>query len=145
MSKKTIIVDLDGTICDIDHRLHYILDEQQNWDKFFLSCGDDKPIWPVIEAVKALHRGTFNIVIFSGRGDIAEDATRNWLARYGIVYTELYLRKADDFRPDHEIKREWLKELGEENVLFSIEDRQSVVDMWREEGVTCFQCAPGDF
>ena len=31
------------------------------------------------------------------------------------------------------------------DVLFAIDDRQQVVDMWRANGVTCLQCAPGDF
>jgi len=26
-----------------------------------------------------------------------------------------------------------------------IDDRQVVVDFWRAEGLTCLQCAPGDF
>jgi hypothetical protein len=26
-----------------------------------------------------------------------------------------------------------------------VDDRQKVVDMWRAEGLTCFQVAPGDF
>ena len=31
------------------------------------------------------------------------------------------------------------------DVLMCVDDRQKVVDMWRSEGLTCFQVAPGDF
>jgi octaprenyl-diphosphate synthase len=30
-------------------------------------------------------------------------------------------------------------------VLFVIDDRKSVVERWRKLGLTCLQCAPGDF
>jgi hypothetical protein len=31
------------------------------------------------------------------------------------------------------------------DVFCVVDDRQKVVDMWRENGLTCFQVAPGDF
>ena len=31
------------------------------------------------------------------------------------------------------------------DIWFVLEDRQCVVDMWRGEGLTCLQVAPGDF
>jgi hypothetical protein len=52
-----------------------------------------------------------------------------------------------DFRPDTEIKREILSTLRAQgkDILFAMDDRQSVVDMWRASGVVCLQCAEGDF
>ena len=32
-----------------------------------------------------------------------------------------------------------------DDVFMTVDDRQKVVDMWRENGLTCFQVAPGDF
>ena len=32
-----------------------------------------------------------------------------------------------------------------DDVFCVVDDRQKVVDMWRENGLTCFQVAPGDF
>jgi DNA transposition AAA+ family ATPase len=31
------------------------------------------------------------------------------------------------------------------NVRFAIDDRDRVVDAWRDLGLVCLQCAPGDF
>lgn len=31
------------------------------------------------------------------------------------------------------------------DVLFAIDDRSSVVDMWRDLGLVCLQCAEGAF
>ena len=34
---------------------------------------------------------------------------------------------------------------GIRRVLFVVEDRSRVVEMWRAEGLVCLQCAPGEF
>ena len=146
---KHIIVDLDGTLTNVEHRLHYLKETPPNWDAFFLACSDDKPNWPVLYTVAALYDyfadDEVRIVFFSGRGAIARGATVTWLAEYQVQYDELHMRKEGDFRPDNTLKMGWLEEIGVDNVLFCIDDRQSVVDMWRDMGLTCFQVAPGDF
>ena len=44
------------------------------------------------------------------------------------------------------MKKEMLDTFVDRNdVLMTVDDRQKVVDMWRAEGLTCFQVAPGDF
>lgn len=142
---KSIIVDLDGTLALCEHRLHYIKQEPADWDGFFLACDRDAVNLPVALTVSALHNAGHRIVIFSGRGAIAELPTKIWLSRHNIRYSEIRMRPEGDFSPDAELKRRWLEEIGVENVLFTIDDRQAVVDMWRDMGLTCMQVAPGDF
>jgi hypothetical protein len=56
------------------------------------------------------------------------------------------MRKNDDFRPDHEVKREILNDhINKDRVRLVIEDRASVVKMWRQEGLVCWQVADGEF
>ena len=54
---------------------------------------------------------------------------------------ELYMRKEGDYRPDTTIKYEMMYELKitPDDVLCILDDRQSVVDMWRKEGFRCLQ------
>jgi phosphoglycolate phosphatase-like HAD superfamily hydrolase len=40
---KTVIFDLDGTLCDISHRLHFIENGNKDWDGFYAACPDDVP------------------------------------------------------------------------------------------------------
>ena len=44
MSKPAIIVDLDGTVADLSHRLHHINGKHRNWDAFFAGVDKDTPI-----------------------------------------------------------------------------------------------------
>jgi hypothetical protein len=43
------------------------------------------------------------------------------------------------------VKREMLTGIDKGKVLLVVEDRTRVVQMWREEGLVCLQCAPGEF
>jgi len=42
-------------------------------------------------------------------------------------------------------KREMLQGIDRKKILFVVEDRSRVVEMWRGEGLVCLQCAPGEF
>lgn len=57
------------------------------------------------------------------------------------------MRPHGDHTPDHELKKQWLELARAQgrppNLVF--DDRQKVVDMWRAEGIPCFQVAPGQF
>lgn len=57
------------------------------------------------------------------------------------------MRKNGDYRADDVVKREWLTIglIPRGRVLCAFDDRKRVVDMWRSEGITCYQVAPGDF
>ena len=57
------------------------------------------------------------------------------------------MREHRDYTADDELKRGWLiksRDAGRAPDLV-FDDRQRVVDMWRAEGIPCFQVAPGDF
>ena len=148
-----VIVDLDGTLCDITHRLHHIKGEKKDWDTFFAACLYDKPIPRIIRLVQALHAYQGGGIIFcTGRSDAVEGETKQWLWEVGLhdaggLLGRLYMRKAGDHRPDHEVKLEMLAKMREDgyNPVMAIEDRTQVVKMWRAQGLTCLQVTDGDF
>tara|TARA_R110002096_G_scaffold428014_2_gene639186 strand:+ start:5741 stop:6196 length:456 start_codon:yes stop_codon:yes gene_type:complete len=151
MSKKVVIVDLDGTVALNKHRYHYIYPEDgsaPDWDSFFLACSDDAPNLPVIHSVNALRSSGYLVHIFSARGKIAYDETVDWLQNHSVQYDELTMREAGCYTPDEELKQIWLKEHYpnyREEVLCVFDDRDKVVKMWRSLGLTCFQVAEGNF
>jgi hypothetical protein len=57
------------------------------------------------------------------------------------------MRKQGDFRRDSIVKKEIYDNdiKGKFDVEFVLDDRQQVVDMWREIGLKCLQVAPGNF
>ncbi|HUF00459.1 MAG TPA: hypothetical protein VMN99_14470 [Anaerolineales bacterium] len=57
----------------------------------------------------------------------------------------MILRLDKDKRSDVIVKREMLACLERATILFVVEDRSGVVEMWRSEGLVCLQCTPGEF
>jgi FMN phosphatase YigB (HAD superfamily) len=141
-----VAFDLDGTLCNIEHRLHLIRDGRKDWPGFFRACVKDKPVWPVIEAFKGFVDRGHVVDVWSGRSDIVRAETAYWLGVHGIVCHELRMRKEGDYRADDIVKGEWLDAIPKDlRPELAFEDRQRVVDMWRSRGVQCCQVAPGDF
>jgi hypothetical protein len=146
--RDIVLFDLDGTIGLIQHRVHHISGKRRNWQAFFAACGDDLPNAPVIETLHT-HAARHRIWIASGRSDEVRAETEAWLDLHvGMHHIDtLLMRRAGDRQADDRLKRGWLRNgsIPRERILCVYDDRQRVVDMWRSEGLACFQVAPGDF
>lgn len=147
-----IIFDLDGTLALCEHRAHYIDKARPggaNWKDYFAACEYDAPNWPIVSILNAmLDHGNY-VEIWSGRSDEVRLETIDWLHNHLVrgrtwIASHLRMREAGDFTPDHELKERWLRfENPKPDLVF--DDRQQVVDMWRRNGITCCQVAPGNF
>lgn len=149
MSKiPAIICDLDGTLC-----LFY--DENGNaMRKPFYTEDCDCHYYSKDRVNKVvvdiLHRfaNTHYIIFCSGRTDNNYDVSIKWINdNTRLNEFDLFMRKKGDYRKDDIIKNEiYIYEIEPiYNVFFVLDDRNSVVDMWRELGLTCLQVAPGNF
>jgi phosphoglycolate phosphatase-like HAD superfamily hydrolase len=149
---KCYLFDLDGTLCDITHRLHHIQKEPKDWPAFFDACVDDAPIEHIIDLANACAQWA-SIVYVSGRSDRVRQQTIAWMEQNGLPTwiegrtTALYMRKDGDHRPDHIVKLELLQQIRADGFepIMAFDDRSSVVQAWRDAGIPCAQVAPGDF
>lgn len=142
---KAIICDLDGTLCNIDHRLHHVKGPgKKNWKGFFENLKDDKiNQW----CADILMNSDQAIVLCSGRSDEFKTITQDWLTENFVLYNDLFMRYRNDYREDSIIKEVILdfEILSRYTPVYSIDDRDRVVAMWRKRGITCLQCADGAF
>jgi hypothetical protein len=159
-----MIVDLDGTLCNIDHRLHHVRNDnkkKRRWDLFFKEVpGDSVNEWCKL----LINRAHYNpVILCSGRPDSTRKDTEAWLMKHGFAkelyvkengekvidrrYRHLFMRHRTDHRQDSIVKEIILEfEIKTRyNVWMAVDDRKQVVDMWRKHGITCLQCAEGDF
>jgi hypothetical protein len=79
--------------------------------------------------------------------EMERDLTVWWMGVHEIPYHALYMRSDNDYRADFIVKEELLAQLRADgyNPVMAFDDRQQVVDMWRENGLICAQVAKGDF
>lgn len=147
MKDKSIIIDLDGTLCDNRHRLHYIEKKPKDWNAYNAHMSEDSVNeWCEI-LIRAFCRDGFDILAVTGRDTSACEVTGNWYIDKWLPIDRLFMRQVNDHRPDYVIKEEILKNeiLPFWEVVFAIDDRQQVIDMWRRNGIVALQCAKGDF
>lgn len=146
--KQVILFDIDGTLADINHRRVHLNSDRPDWKLFNSSMGNDVPNKPVVELYKTLWASKkYELLLVSGRSEDSRKITEQWLTWNEIPFNVIFMRAAGDFRSDVDVKYDILQTIrttyGE--VLFAVDDRQQVVDMWRKNGITCFQCAEGNF
>ena len=132
-----IVCDLDGTLAHLNGRSPY---DASN-------ALDDLLNVPVAHIVQTYAATGAAVIIVSGREAKYRRQTETWLERHDIPYDALFMRRSRDFRKDTVVKTEIYKaEIRDRYaVLFVLEDRNQVVEMWRGMGLTCLQVAPGDF
>lgn len=152
---KLVVCDIDGTISKVGDRIKYLEQTSKDWDAFYGACGEDEPNKPIIELLDNFTWNTgCKVVYCTGRRESCRNDTELWLTLnvFSWGFTgDLTMRKDGDFRPDTIVKKELLDNYLAENgytkddVAFILEDRSSVVKMWRDAGYTCLQVAEGDF
>lgn len=159
MKQNAIICDLDGTLCNIDHRIKYIDGSlgKKDWDRFYSECGNDKANeWclHIINSFVSLRNvltPSMKILFVTGRPEKIKDITIEWIGKHFERHFkndyEIFMRKNNDFRKDCIIKKEIYEEHIKDkyDVLFCLEDRQQVVDMWRSLRLVCLQCDEGKY
>lgn len=124
---KCIIVDIDGTIAEMNGRGPF------EWDK----VDTDLPRQFVIDVVTGYaDRHNCHIVFLSGRDGCCYAKTYDWIAKYfghDISWT-LNMRKTKDFRKDCIVKEEifWNVVAPKYNVIGVFDDRPQVLQMWHE-------------
>ena len=141
-----VICDLDSTLFDIDHRLPLL--EFKQWDAFWAAIKDDTPNQWCVELLKGVQARGHQIAFVSGRNEVARAETLRQLESLGFGGYPVYMRPEASREADYRLKSKLFDnnhELYEADILFVIEDRQQVVDMWRSKGLTVLQCADGSY
>ena len=136
--QRVIICDLDGTLCDIDHRLHFAHSDPKDWKNFFLGIPQDKVREDVREKLVQLStQESAKIIFVSARPENYRKETEQWLFDNHSSDITLIMREANDKRPDTEVKSDiYDKYLKQLNIIKVFDDRPSVIRMWREKGLS---------
>ena len=136
--QSAVLVDIDGTTALMGSRNPF--DETR--------VHEDRPNQPVIDAVKQEYDAGHSVIFMSGRSEVCLLETNQWLIdNVKVPFIGPIMRPAGDTRKDAVLKRELFDRYVRNhfNVVRVYDDRNQVVQMWRELGLTVLQVAPGDF
>ena len=148
IKKQTIIFDVDGTIADVEHRRHFVSQKPADWKSFRNSTVFDTPVQWVCDIAKRFIAQGDNVAFFSARNESERSITEKQISEWiGEGHQGLFLRPDGDFRRDDEFKSDLADKFeeigGKIDLVF--DDRNQVVEMWRQRGTTVVQVADGDF
>lgn len=149
------IVDLDGTLFDPSHRQNELVDfdavtnRDEMWDKFNSRHVDDRPYDDTLSLLYMLKKSA-TLIFVTARSSKFKGTTRSQLIKYLLGREndlELFMRAEGDRNSDADVKRDiYFNEIEKRyNVLGVFEDRETVVQMWRGIGLTCYQPRPSPY
>ena len=128
------VVDIDGVLADVRHRLPFLERRPKDWRGFFRAAPQD----PVLEVGRdTVHRlaEVCEVVYLSGRPEHCRRDTEAWFARHGLPEGDLLLRRGGDFRPAKVVKVEVLRQLAERApVTVLVDDDAAVLEAARAAG-----------
>lgn len=161
-----VICDLDGTLCDIEHRRHFVRPPQivmsgagatavygddpkfkKDWKSFFDGIPKDKVREDIRKLIIELYNQDKQIIFVSGRPDTYKKQTLAWLRKHNIGFAfTLIMRKGNDTRPDTEVKKQILDTyFPDKSVIYKvIDDRPSVVRMWKDNNLDVIDVGDGE-
>jgi hypothetical protein len=136
------VVDLDGVLADVRHRLHHVSSPPKDWEAFFAAAPADPVLEEGRETVTKLAE-VFDVVYLSGRPERCREDTVSWLRSNGLPEGELHLRSQGDHRPARLVKVEVLDRLSaQRSIAVLVDDDPLVLEAARRAG---YDVLPADW
>lgn len=106
------ILDLDGVLADVRHRLRHVEGPVKDWHAFFAGIPDDPPLAEGFAIVERLRADGHDLVVLTGRPERTRADTERWLARHGLPGVPVHMRRDGDRRPARQVKRSVVRRLA---------------------------------
>ena len=147
---RYVVCDLDGTLYNHSHRIDYAI--ARDWEEFHKASTYDTPNWDVRTGIFCFYKQGFEIIAVTGRTEKYRQRTMEWLNKWEVPIDELLMRPDDDFRPDALVKVDLLSskfkfdiQEARKQVMMILEDREIMVETWRNMGFECWQVRQGEY
>lgn len=138
-ARKAVLVDVDGTLCDVSGVRHYVQSDpkHRNFDKFHRASALCPAIPSTVAWVREHHTAGATVIVVTSRKQHYEHLTRVWLRKWDVPYDRLLLRNNHDERRDDLVKADLLAKIRAEGyeVIAAIDDNPSIIALWESEGI----------
>ncbi len=133
-TRPVAVVDVDGVVADVRHRVRHLDSKPRDWDAFFAAAGADPPLAEGVARVKEL-AADHEIIWLTGRPEHLRATTLAWFALHGLPSGRLVMRRGHDRRPAKIVKRAELRRLAAgRTVDVVIDDDPAVVAALTADG-----------
>src|SRR4051812_11239583 len=111
MDRPIAVIDLDGVLADVRHRLRHLESGRRDWDAFFAGIPADE-VLPEGRAVVERLAGDHEIVYLTGRPERTRQDTEAWLEQHRLPHGNVIMRREGDRRPARVTKPQLLRRLA---------------------------------
>jgi len=131
-----VVLDIDGVLADVRHRLHHVATGRKNWAAFFAASAGDDVLQEGAEFARRA-ASTHDVVYLTGRPERLRAATQLWLDQHELPTGRLVMRGEHDHRPSAVLKVLELRRLRREStVALLVDDNLAVIEAARAAGFT---------
>lgn len=122
------IIDIDGVLADVRHRLVHVERRPKDWDAFFAAAPQDTPLAQGLQRAVDLADGS-DVVYLTGRPERCRHDTETWLADHGFPRAPVLMRPDRERRPARYFKLDEVRRLARSaEVDVVVDDDRLVVD-----------------
>lgn len=128
------VLDIDGVVADVRHRLHWIATEPR-WQEFFDAAEDDTLLQEGAQLAHAL-AADHTIVWMTGRPERLRAITTRWLTANELPEGQLRMHSGNHETLTRALKLQWCQELAESRKLaLVVDDDPVIVRTLRDHGM----------
>lgn len=133
--RPVAVLDIDGVVADVRHRLHLLRRRPPDWEGFFLAAADDPALAEGIAMARTLS-ADHDVVWLTGRPERSRALTLRWFAQHGLAADDLRMRPDRDRGPARVFKtRELAKIAKNRSIVVVVDDDPAVVSRLRERNL----------
>lgn len=143
--KRAVILDVDGTLCDVTTALPKLFAPDGKDFSAFHAASEECPPYPqTLELASRYFQRGFCLLVVTGRMQSWRESTERWLKKHlKLPFDGPFMRAEGDYRSSEKIKREIYNYLSQHyDIRAASDDDPKVCAMWRELGLDVVT-APG--
>jgi len=122
-----VVLDIDGVLADVRHRLHHLDRKPKDWVGFFGHMKDDGLLAEGAALAQQFFGEGHRIFYVTGRPTEYSEVTKAWLDFHRLPPGELIMRRRGDYRPAAKVKTELVNDLAKTYTIVAIVDDDPAV------------------
>jgi phosphoglycolate phosphatase-like HAD superfamily hydrolase len=133
------VIDIDGVLADVAHRVRHVQRSPKDWDAFFAAMADD-PVLPEGSRLAWELAEDHGVVYLTGRPERYAEVTLAWLLAHGLPVGPVVHRRDGDRRPASVAKAALLRAIAARTtVRVAVDDDPAVCEAYRALGLDVVQ------
>jgi phosphoglycolate phosphatase-like HAD superfamily hydrolase len=138
--RTAVIVDVDGTLCDVSSVRHHVRPElgvEKDFDAFHRASRTCPPNEQAIEFCRRHHAAGHVVVVVTARMDRHHDVTRDWLNQWMPVPFDGPFMREDGLRYSDVVIKRWIHRYlaRSYDIVAACDDNPAIVGLWQELGI----------